>query len=157
MKFNSIDSLHTLELTISMNGDFDDDNKVQEAGISVNLQGHDISARYDILGYLRGDSQDHIAEFLEQLNSLILNHKGRAHLKITGTDLQNYNDRSFELYLFAVDNVGHLALQLDISGTNRSTVELPFKTKVSFEIESDSLLDAKNELQNLYSRIKLKT
>lgn len=159
MKFYSIDNSQTVELKVILSSNADDEDWKKEIQISADVNSKDNSACFELLAYLESGPQDEVSHFIEQLKTLSVSHKGKAHIKLAGAEQKDYNDRVIEIYVFSVDSVGHLAIQIELSGTNRysNNVELPFKTITSFEIDPVNLEGVMGELQALHKGINNNT
>ncbi|WP_339143414.1 hypothetical protein [Pseudoalteromonas galatheae] len=140
MQIHSIDRRSNVELELSFFGYADDEEWVKEVGVHSKIKSTHSSSNLAFKAY-SSSHDDEIAQFINALSSLYDARSGEAQLLLRGAAEDTYDDRELRLRFYSLSSLGHLALEVTHSGSERysNTEMLDFKTKITFEIEAELL------------------
>lgn len=141
MQIHSIDRRSNVELELSFFGYADDEEWVKEVGVYSKIQSTHSLSNLAFKAYLSSSHDDEIAQLLNALSSLYDTRTGEAQLLLRGAAEDTYDDRELKLRFYSLSSLGHLAVEVTHSGSERysNTETLDFKTKATFEIDAELL------------------
>lgn len=157
MKFISVDSHYEVDLDLDISGYADDDEWTKDVRVSLKVEGAISTAKFEFLAYLRDGKVDEISEFIKELHVLNDRREGKAELRLAGAEQENFNERTLILSLYSIDSVGHIAIEVTLSGSTRysNAVNLPIGFTVTFEIDPGTIEEAASRIETLYDGVNI--